>query len=160
MKSNFFMILAFLVATALPQIVKANTTDINECLSAMKTHWLNKSAAQLFKGQTRTETECNVSMELTDTSLSVQAAGSPHVVAFILKETDEQSSRTLQTCKVDKEKIHFVFEEKSINDSEKRERVQMTLLRRHGNGLSMILNKRENKVFRPLQQTSLICHLN
>ncbi len=160
MKSKFFMILAFLVATALPQTVKANTTDINECLRAMKTHWLNKSAVQHFKGQTRTETECNVSMELTDSTLSVQAAGSPHVVSFLLKETDELSSRTLQTCKVDKEKIHFVFEEKSINDSEKRERVQMTLLRRHGNGLSLILNKRENKVFRPLQQTSLICHLN
>ena len=153
------MIFAFLFATALPQLVKANTTDLHQCLQDMKTNWFKQSTS-FYKGQTRTETPCELAMELTSTSLTVRAVGLPHNITFLLKASDEEQSRTLQSCRVDKEKFHLVFEEKTIKDSEKRDRVQMTLLKRHGNSLSLILNKRENKVFRPLQQTSLICHLN
>lgn len=144
---------------ALPRGAMADTTDIKQCLRDIQVYWLNNSSIQL-NGHTRTDSPCVLRMNLTSTSLNVQAAALSDSVAFELKNSQGQETRTLQTCRVDKEKIHFVFEERTSSDFEKRERVQMTLLKGHGKGLSLILSKRENKILRPLQQSNLICHLN
>jgi hypothetical protein len=151
--------LAFIFLTVLPRGVMAETTDIKQCLRDIQVYWLNKSPVH-FKGQTRTETPCELLMNINATTLTVHAAGAPLSVSFGLKESNGEETRTLQTCRVDNEKIHFVFEERTSADFEKRERVQMTLLKRHGKGISLILSKRENKILRPLQLSSLICHLN
>lgn len=151
--------IAFAALTVLPQAVKAEITDIKQCVSAIHTHWL-QAAQTVYSGHTRMETPCQLKMNLSSSSLSVEASGTPLTVSFVFAPSEGETTRTLQNCKVDKEKIHFVFEERSSQDFEKRDRVQMTLLKRHGKGLSLILSKRENKLLRPLQQSSLICHLN
>lgn len=159
MKSKI-LTLAFLVTTALPQVVKAEaTTDLKQCLQDIRAYWINQSPVHL-KGHTRNETPCEINLNLSSSSLDVQAAGNPLQISFSLQESTTEETRTLQSCRVDKEKLHIVFDEKTTGDFTKRERVQMTLLKRHGKGLSLILNKRENKMLRPLLQTSLICHLN
>lgn len=149
----------FFLMSILPCGAKAETTDVKQCLHDIQTYWLKNSSIH-YKGHTRIDTPCELLMTLSPESLSVQAAGTPLSVSFELKGSSPDETRTLQTCRVDNEKIHFVFEDKTTNDFEKRERVQMTLLKRHGKGLSLILSKRENKILRPLQQSSLICHLN
>lgn len=149
----------FLLMSILPCGVNAETTDVKQCLHDIQSYWLKNTPVH-YKGHTRIDTLCELLMNLSSDSLSVQAVGTPLSVSFELKGSSSDETRTLQTCRVDNEKIHFVFEDKTTNDFEKRERVQMTLLKRHGNGLSLILSKRENKILRPLQQSSLICHLN
>ncbi len=151
--------MAFAALTVLPQAVKAEIKSINECVSAIQSHWLPASKAT-YAGHTRMQTPCTLKMNLAQNSLSVDADGTPLSVDFELAPSQGETTRTLQTCKVDKEKLHFVFEEISSNGFEKRDRVQMTLLKRHGSGLTLILSKRDNKLLRPLQQSSLICHLN
>jgi hypothetical protein len=156
---------AFMLLTILPRGVMAETTDIKQCLRDIQVYWLNSSPIHV-KGETRTETPCELMMNINATTLTVHAAGGTPSqdnrleVSFGLKESSGDETRTLQTCRVDNEKIHFAFEEKTSSDFEKRERVQMTLLKKHGKGLTLILSKRENKILRPLQQSSLICHLN
>ena len=164
--NTFFITLAFAFMAISPRLVKAETaptpteiTDVRECLRIIQTTWIPQSDISL-SGKTRTETPCKLSMSVSTSRLAVQAEGAPLSVAFELKESAGAETTTLQACRVDKEKLHIVFEEKPTNDFEKRERVQMTLLKRQGSGLSLILSKRENKILRPLQQSSLICHLN
>lgn len=154
-----FITLTFALITALPRGVKAETLTISDCLRDIQTNWVTQKIVQ-YKGQNRTETSCELQMSLSKTGLKVVAVGLPHYISFELKDSTEIETRTLQTCRMDNEKFHLVFEEKTSNDFEKRERVQMTLLKRHGKGISLILSKRENKILRPLQQSNLICHLN
>lgn len=152
--------IAFAALTVLPQAVKATEyKTIDACVGAIESYWLKASQAA-YSGNSRTKTPCTLNMNLSKNSLIVDADGSPLNVDFELTPTQGETTRTLQTCKVDKEKLHFVFEEVSSNGFEKRDRVQMTLLKRHGNGLVLILSKRDNKLLRPLHLNSLICHLN
>jgi hypothetical protein len=155
----FITTFIFMLMTILPRAVKAETSDLKQCLRDIQTYWVNQTSAH-YTGHTRMDTPCDLNMTLSPSSLKVSATGAPLSVNFEMKESNTEETLSLESCRVDKEKIHFVFEEKIVNDFEKRERVQMTLLKRQGNGLSLILSKRENKILRPLQQNSLICHLN
>jgi hypothetical protein len=170
---TFTVTLAFLLLTALPCVGRAEepnrnkkadqATDIQSCLSMIEKQWFSgKSPSQSLKlvGSTRYETSCEMTLHLSPDALQVSALGAQHAIDFDFAESSQHETQILQTCRVDKEKLHIVFEEKTSDNFEKRERVQMTLLKRHGKGISLILSKRENKILRPLQQNSLICHLD
>jgi hypothetical protein len=154
-----FITMIFGIMALLPRVVFADTIDIKECLREIKANWIKQSPT-LLTGHTRFDTPCKLMMDISNTALKVQAEGTPLTVDFTLQSSQSDETTELEACKVDKEKIHVVFEEKPLSDFEKRERVQMTILKRTGGALSLILSKRENKILRPLQQSSLICHLN
>lgn len=150
--------IGFLILVSLPQMVKAQDPDVQKCLTQLRQNWFPHMITQ-FRGQTRHETNCSVRFDLTTKSFNVLASGNPLQVEFTLGDVPD-TEQTIESCRVDKEKIHLVFEEKPAEQYEKRERVQLTLLKRQGKGISMILSKREMKLLRPSQQSNLICHLN
>ena len=131
---------AFALMTVLPQSAFADTTDIQQCLRDVQVYWLNTPTSSLtLAGKTRAEdTSCSLQMTLTDGSLSVFAQGEPLIIPFVLKKSDAEMTRTLESCRADKEKLHIVFEEKNENEFEKRRKFQMTFLKRQGKGLSLI----------------------
>ena len=153
--------------TALPRGVMAETTDIKQCLRDIQVHWLSLPQIK-YKGTTRVEkAPCELLMNLSSTTLTVHAIGlsgientPPQIVSFKFKDSSGNEKRNLLACKVNNERMSFVFEEKTSTDFEKRAHVQMDLIKGHGKGMSMILSKRDNKILRPLQQKSLICHFN
>lgn len=170
------VVFSFLLSVAIPQVGRAEVSsritqsskrpdqafEIASCLELIEKQWFaGKSSSQSLRltGSTRHETACEMVMNLSPDSLQVSAMGSQNSIQFNFADSTHNEIRTLQTCRVDKEKLHIVFEERTTSTLEKRERIQMTLLKRHGKGLSLILSKRENKILRPLQQSSLICHL-
>jgi hypothetical protein len=164
---NAIMAFLFLSLALAPEISRAGfdrrsasqTQDLKTCLRLIEKNWLGPKGALLsLRGSTRVETNCSLEMDLTPERLQVIAWGDPQSIQFRLAPSTATQTRDLQTCRVDREKIHVVFEEKTSLDFEKRERVQMTLLKRPKKGISLILSKRENKIWRPLQQSSLICH--
>ncbi|MFN8790344.1 MAG: hypothetical protein ACK5Y2_02700 [Bdellovibrionales bacterium] len=156
-------VMAFWAIMTVPQLIQAQSElSISDCLKQIQSHWATKVVGQL-EGNTRHNTSCQLDVQISQASLDVMAVGNPLQIQFSLLATpkkDEKSEQTLVTCKVDKEKLHLVFEEKQEGAFEKREHVQMTLLKRHGQGLSLILAKREMKLFRLSQHSNLICHLN
>lgn len=153
--------LAFIALVAAPQIVKAESEiDLQECLNKIQSSWPVIKSETLLEGNTRHNTSCQLSLQMTQNTLDVSAVGNPLQVNFSLGQHDPKIQQSLLACKVDKEKLHIVFEEKQDESFEKRDRIQMTLLKRHGKGLSLILAKREMRILRPAQHTSLICHLN
>lgn len=152
---------SFLIVMAVPQLAKAQSeVDLNSCLEKIQTSWPALKTDTLLEGNTRHNTPCQLSLQINPEALEVTATGTPLQVNFELGSPNPKVDQTLLACKVDKEKLHVVFEEKLDGSFEKRDRVQMTLLKRHGKGLSLILSKREMRILRPAQHTSLICHLN
>jgi hypothetical protein len=158
--AKFAIPFIFIFITSVPRVLWADTTNIKQCLRDIQNYWVPKTSRSTFlKGHTRTDLPCELKLELSHNALKVSAHGDPMMIEFVLQESNGKESRSLQSCKSDKEKMHLVFEQRTSEDFEKRERVQMTLLKRAGHGISLILSKRENKILRPLQQSSLICHL-
>ncbi len=156
---SMIVTMAFFMTTVLPQTVHAENADINNCVQEIRKNWLSKTSVH-YKGYTRVdESPCELIMELDQNGLTVQGLSENTNVTFEFQNRTLGKSRSLQTCRVDQEKIHFAFEERTTGSFEKRDRFQMTLLKRDGNKMSLILNKQENKILRPLQKSSLICHL-
>ncbi len=152
--------LMFIMAAMLPRTVKADTLDVQQCLNKIQSQGPFPTSVNLV-GHTRMQTPCKFSMKIEKDHLSVSAEGSPLQVAFDLSpKQDPSQSIEIESCRVDKEKLHLVFEVVPNSEFSKTSQIQMTLLRRQGSGLSLILSKRENKIFRPLQQSNLICHLD
>ena len=149
-----FVVLFFLVLSLLPQSVKADETSIKDCLMQIETHWSFLSGQELT-GRTRHQTDCTLKVESSKTELNLQAAGHP----LYVQSTLDRNSK-IQFCKVDKEKLHLVFERSGENAFERKEKVQITLLKKQGSGLSLIFSQRQQKVLNPTQMNNLICHLN
>jgi hypothetical protein len=152
------VLLSFVVLTFLPQSLRADTAvELNKCLQLIEQVW-GSFNQKVLKGTTRHQTNCQLEMEIQSDRLMLMAEGEPLEVSFQLG-LSKGWSQNLQSCKVDKEKLHVVFEQKSLDSFERKEKVQMTLLKRKNNGLSLILSEKQLKVFMPTHQADLICHL-
>jgi hypothetical protein len=161
MKKNhpsYTVILSFLVLIFLPQVLRASASaDLKSCLSQIEQNW-GSLHLKTLKGSTRHQTECQVEMGIHSDRFEITADGEPLEVSFQLGKSDNWSQH-LHSCKVDKEKLHIVFEQKSLDSFERKEKIQMTLLKRKNKGLSLILSEKQLKVFMPTNQANLICHL-
>ncbi|MFN8846889.1 MAG: hypothetical protein ACK5W9_08570 [Bdellovibrionales bacterium] len=157
-QQSFSVLVSFIVLTLLPQSLRANSNvDLNNCLQLIQKVW-GSLDQKVLKGKTRHQTDCRLEMEIQSDRLILMAEGEPLEVNFQLGKL-EGWSQSLQSCKADKEKLHVVFEQKSLDSFERKEKVQMTLLKRKNNGLSLILSEKQLKVFMPTHQANLICHL-
>lgn len=153
-------ITAFLLLIAVPQLAEsAVSSEIQTCIQSIQEKW-SMNTSQTWTGSTRHETNCSLFIESQGNTLNLSAVGEPLNIGFSLGNSDASVTQTLQSCKVDKEKIHLVFEEKKDGTFEKRDQVQLTLLKRQGKRMSMILSKRERRILQPALHSSLICHLN
>jgi hypothetical protein len=146
----------FLALTLLPQTLMAETS-VQDCVSSVQSQW-STLFSRVLSGETRHQTKCQLDVTLSSGRLDIHAEGPPLDIQFSLG-LSENSQQSIQQCKVDKEKIHLVFEDIGHGKNEKHEKVQLTLLKRQGSGLSMILSQRKLKVFQHTQQNNLICHL-
>lgn len=153
----FLITTAFLALTLLPQTLLADSTVV-DCLASIQKQWPSLSD-RILTGETRHKTKCQLDVEILPDQISVRAEGPPLDIQFALGPHLD-SLQKIHQCKVDKEKIHLVFEDIGIGKNEKHEKVQLTLLKRQGPGWSMILSQRKLKVFQHTQQNNLICHLN
>ncbi len=157
MKTTIRTALAFFLMVAAPQLVKAQ--DVAACLGLIAQSWPLAAKAE-FRGETRHKTGCQLNLQQTGLTLNVEAIGNPLHIQFALGNPSPEVEQNLLSCKVDKEKLHIVLEEKYLESFERRDRTQLTLLKRHGKGFSMILSKKETRLLRPNQQSNLICHLD
>lgn len=148
---------SFIILIFSPQALTAATSDIRDCLTKVQLHWPQLSLKTL-SGETRHKTNCALEVKASPSSLEILAEGEPLEIQFTLGNL-ENWKQTLQSCKVDTEKLHLVFEQKSRDSFERKEKIQLTLLKRKGLGLSMILSQKQLKVFMPVNQSNLICHL-
>lgn len=153
----FTTLLAFAMMVLLPQSLRAEVTDVKACLALIQTHWSHLNNKPLT-GETRHKTQCAADLKLHKDAFVFEAVGDPLEVHFQLGASP-RVDQTIQFCKVDAEKIHLVFEQKGREAFDKKEKVQLTLLKRKGTGLSMILSERQVKAFLPTNQSHLICHL-
>lgn len=152
----FIMTSAFFALTLVPQTLLADST-ISNCLATLQKQWPNLSD-RILTGETRHKTKCQLEVEILPEQMSLRAEGPPLDIQFTLG-SNQDSLQTIHQCKIDKEKIHIVFEDVGSGKNEKHEKVQLTLLKRQGPGWSMILSQRKLKVFQHTQQNNLICHL-
>ena len=149
-----FVVLFFLALSLLPQSVKADENSTKGCLTQIRLHWSFLFDHEL-NGRTRHQTDCALKIDSSMTELNLQAAGHP----LYIQSTLDQNSK-IQSCKAEKEKLHLVFERSGENAFERKEKVQITLLKKQGNGLSLILSQRQQKILNLTQMNNLICHLN
>lgn len=147
---------AFIALTLLPQILMAEVS-VQDCVASIHSTWPTLSKRALV-GETRHKTDCRLDAEISEGRFEVQAEGSPLNIQFSLGES-KNSQQHIHFCKVDKEKIHLVFEEVGTGRNDKNEKTQLTLLKRQGTGWSMILSQRKLKVLQHTQHNNLICHL-
>lgn len=151
---------AFLLLIAVPRLAEsASSAEIQSCIQNIQEKWAMNTTLS-WTGNTRHNTNCSLFIESEGSTLNLSAVGETLNIVFSLGNPSEDTVQTLQSCKVDKEKLHLVFEEKKVGTFEKREQVQLTLLKRQGKKMSMILSKRERRILQPAQHSSLICHLN
>jgi hypothetical protein len=147
---------AFLALTLLPQTLMADTS-VDDCISSIQSQWSTLSG-RLLTGETRHKTKCQLDVTMSPGGLSLHAEGPPLDIQFSLG-LSKDSQQLIQHCKVDKEKIHLVFEDIGHGKNDKHEKVQLTLLKRQGTGWSMILSQRKLRVLQHTQQNNLICHI-